>query len=79
MPQFNHIPSKPKCCYCEVEHWIECKTFKLDKAKYKLKRADIVQNYKDKIIWKAKKDNILINEATFADNQQGSTYSVEQA
>ena len=38
-----------------------------------------MQKYKDKIIQKAKKDNILINYAMFADNQQESTYSTEQA
>ena len=37
-----------------------------------------MQKCKDKIIQKAKKDNISINEATFSTGQE-STYSVEQA
>ena len=48
-----------------------------DKAKYALKTTDIVQKCKDKIIQKARKDNISINEATFSVGQE-STYSVEQ-
>ena len=52
------IPN-PNVYYCKGEHLIkECKKFKQDKAKYKLKTADITQMYKDKTIQKAKKDNL---------------------
>ena len=41
------------------EHHIsECHKLKQDKAKYKLKTADIIQRCKDNIILKAKKDNV---------------------
>ena len=79
-PQYIHTPSKPKCYHCEGKHHInECKKFKQDKAKYKLKTVNIIQNYKDKIVQKAKKDNISINEAMFLDSQHESTYCIEQA
>ena len=78
-PQYNHTPSKPKCYYCEGKHCInKCEKFKQGKAKYKLKATDIIQKYKEKIIQKAKRDNISINKATFLDSQQELTYSVEQ-
>ena len=47
-PQYNHAPSKPKCYYCKGKHLIkDCEMFKQDKAKYKLKAANITQKYKD--------------------------------
>ena len=75
--QYNCVPSKLKCYYCKGEHIKECRKFRQDRAKYKLKIADITQKYKDKIIQEARKD-ISIDEATFSSNQQESTYSVEQ-
>ena len=52
--------------------------FKQDKAKYKLKTADIVCKCKEKIIQKARKENVSIIEASFASTQE-STYAMEQA
>ena len=78
---YRCAPGKPKCCYCKGKHLIKkCKMVKQGKGKgkYKLKTASIAQKYKDKIIQKAKEDNISINEATFSGNQQESTYSIEQ-
>ena len=48
--------------------------FTQDKAKYKLKTSDIMQNCTNKIIQKAK-DNLSVNEATFSSGQE-STYFV---
>ena len=77
-PQYSHASSKPKGYNCKGEHLVkECKKLKQDKAKYKLKTANIIQKYMNKIIQKARKDHISINEATFSSNQQESTYSVE--
>ena len=36
-----------------------------DKAKFKLKTAEIIQKCKDNIMQKARKDNISVNETTF--------------
>ena len=78
--QYNHAPSKLKCFYCEGEQIIkECENSKQDKAKCKLKTADIAQRYKDRILQKAKKENIAINETMFWSRQQESMYSIEQA
>ena len=41
------------------------KKFKQDKAKCKLKTADISQKYKDKIIQKARNNNMSINKQPF--------------
>ena len=79
-PQYSCAPSKLKCYYCKGKHIInECEKFKWDKAKYKLKTADITQTYKDKILQKAKKENTRVNEATLSSSQQESTYTMEQA
>ena len=60
-PQYNCACSKLKCYYCEGEHIIkECEKFKQDKAKYKLKTANITQKYKEKILQKAKKENMWV-------------------
>ena len=49
-----------------------------DKAKLKLKTAEIMQKCKEKIMQKARKDNISVNEATFSTGQE-TMYLVEQA
>ena len=78
-PQYNHNQNIPKCYYCKGEHHIrDLDMFKWDKVQYKLKTAEIIQNYKEKIIQKAKKDHISINKATFSSNWK-STYSMDQA
>ena len=67
------------CYYCNGKHHIrDCNKFTQDKAKYKLKTSDIMQKCKNKIVQKAKNDNLPINEATFSTNQE-SMYSVKQA
>ena len=77
--QYNCSQNNLKCYHCKGKHYIrDHDKFTQDKAKYKLKTSDIVQKYKDKIIQKAKKDNVSISEATFSTSQE-STYSMEQA
>ena len=77
--QFSHGQNNLKCYICKGEHCIrDCTMFTEDKAKYKLKTTDIMQKCKDKIIKKARKDNVSINEATLLTSQE-STYSVEQS
>ena len=49
-----------------------------DKAKLKLKMTEIMQKCKDKVVQKARKENVSINEATFSTGHE-SMYSVEQA
>ena len=78
-PQFSHTHTNIKCYYCKGEHCIrDCNKFMQDKAKFKLKTAEIVQKCKDKVMQKARKDNASINEVTFPTGQE-SMYSVKQA
>ena len=77
--QYNHTPANLKCYYCQGDHLLkECHKFSKDKAKYKLKSADMFKKCKDKIMQQAKKENVSINEATFTMVQE-STYSMEEA
>ena len=79
-PQYNctHL-TLFKCYYFEGDHHLKsCNKFSKDKAKYKLKSADMFQKCKDKIMQQAKKENVSINEAAFMMAQE-STYSVEKA
>ena len=78
-PQFSHTHSNIKCCYCKGKHCIrECDKYSWDKSKSKLKTVEIMQKCKDKIVQKAGKDNISVNEASFSTTGQESVYSVEQ-
>ena len=66
IPQFSHTHTNIKCYYCKGKHHIrDCNKFMQDKAKFKLKTAEIIQKCKDKVMQKAKKDNISVNETTF--------------
>ena len=77
--KYSHSQNNLKCYYSDdKDHIRGCDKFKQDKARYRLKTSDITQKCKDKIIQKAKKDNVSINEATFSTSQD-STYSMEQA
>ena len=51
----------------------------LKKDKYTLSRVDIAKKYEKKLLKKAKKSNISINETALSSRPQESTYSVEQA
>ena len=64
-PQFSHTQTNLQCYYCEGKHCIrDCDKFTQDKAKFKLKIAEIMPKCKDKIMQKARKDNVSVNEAT---------------
>ena len=64
------------CYYCEGEHCIkDCKKFTRDKAKYKLKTADLARKYKSKFRQAAKNDSISVNEIASAPEL---TYQLEQ-
>ena len=73
-PLRNHSSIQPngglrkmKCYYCEGEHWIkDCEKFTRDKAKYKLKTADLAKKYKSKFRQAAKNGSISVNEVTSA-------------
>ena len=64
--QYNCLTINLKCYYCEGDHCLEnCNKFSRDKAKCKLKSADMFRKCKDKITQHAKKENMSTNEAAF--------------
>ena len=77
--QPNWGPRKLVCYYCEGENCVRhCKKFSKDKAKYKLKTADLAKKYKDKFRQASRKGNVTVNEETLSSTQE-STYSIKQA
>ena len=65
-PQYKCTPINLKYYYCQGDHLLKgCNKFSRDKAKYKLKSADMFKKCKDKIMQQAKEENVSISEAMF--------------
>ena len=78
--QSYQTSTKMQCHYCEGEHSINvCKTFKKDKDKYSLIRAEITKKFWERLLKNTRKSNMTSNKAALSSRPQELTYSVEEA